>query len=152
MIRAAAFTDIPAMVAVCHEAHATSRFADIPFSEGKCQAALYNRIADGGATWAVLVAEGEHMLDGMLVGYAMPAYEVLQLTVLGFTMFYTTAGAPAWTGKRLLDAFEMWGDSGGENIKVYAVENAVVDPERTGKLLQRRGFERSGTVWMKGAE
>lgn len=150
MIRPAEFTDIPALIALCREAHAASRFKDVPFIEAKAYGALYAKIADNGATWAVFVSDDDGV-NGFLVGYASPVYEALALTMTGYTMLYARPGAGARTASRLLDALEAWADSAGPNLKVYVVENAVVDPERTGKLMQRRGFERAGTVWMKEA-
>lgn len=147
MIRRAQFQDIPAILALGKVALAESRFADIcTVDDTRAKALLYDVISDGGESLCALVTDD---VRGVIVGSITPYYGVLSVPLLTDHMWYCAPGTHPRTAFALLDALHEWADTKGPCIKRHAVNDAIVDIERSRRLLERKGYRVSGYVFEK---
>ena len=144
-IRAALFQDIPRIIELGKTAHLESRFADVcQVDEGQAKALLYSVISDDST--CALVSDD---LQGIIVGSMTPYYGVLTLPLLTDHLWYCAPGAPPKTAFALMDALHEWADTKGPCIKRHIVNDAIVDIERSRRLLERKGYRVSGYVFEK---
>lgn len=146
MIRTARNQDIKQIVALGQMAWGESRFSeasgvDVPLSKG----ILLNTIA--GDTTAAIVSEENGILDGVILGNVSNMYEVTDLPVVTHHLWYVTPGARPGTAMKLLDALHDW--AGPSTLKRHLVHDAIVDPEKSRKLFERRGYRLAGYLYEK---
>lgn len=146
-IRPARFQDIPAIIALGKVAHSESRFADIcDVDEGRAKALLYGVISDDGDSMCALVTDD---VQGVIVGSITPYYGVLTIPLLTDHMWYCAPGTNPRTAFALMDALHEWADEKGPCLKRHMVNDAIVDIERSRRLLERKGYRVSGYVFEK---
>lgn len=147
MIRPARFQDIPAILDLGKHALSESRFSDIcTVDEGQAKALLYSVIEDDGNTMLALVTDD---VTGVIVGSLTPYYGVLSVPLLTDHMWYCAPGTSPRTALSLLNELHAWADAKGPCIKRHIVNDAIVDIERSRKLLERKGYRVSGYVFEK---
>lgn len=155
MIRAARFTDIPAIIDLGKEAHAESRLAGIcQVDEAKAKSVLYALISGAGkpadGATCPLVAERDGAVVGIIIGIIRRSYEVLNQHVCTDLIWYASPRATPRTALRLLDGLHTWADSFQYPVrKQHLVHDIIVDPVRSGKILQRKGMRCIGFLYEK---
>jgi len=146
MIRTARNQDIKAIVVLGQIALAESRFSeicgvDVPLAKG----ILLSAIASD--TTAAIVSEENGIIDGVILGNVSNMYEVTDLPVVTHHLWYVTPGARPGTAMKLLDALHDW--AGPDNLKRHLVHDMIVDPEKSRKLFERRGYRLAGYLYEK---
>lgn len=143
----ARFRDIPAIVELGKRALAESRFSEIcHVDEGLAKALLYEVISDDGNSMRALVTDD---IRGVIVGSITPYYGVLSVPLLTDHLWYCAPGAHPKAAFALLDALHEWADTKGPVIKRHMVNDAIVDIERSRRLLERKGYRVTGYVFEK---
>lgn len=112
--------------------------------EDSAKALLYSVISDD-STCALVSND----LQGIIVGSITPYYGVLTLPLLTDHLWYCAPGTHPRTAFALMDALHEWADAKGPCIKRHIVNDAIVDIERSRRLLERRGYRVSGYVFEK---
>lgn len=150
--RLARSADIPAIVALTQEAHKRSRYRKLPFNKGQCTEAVRRYLGLGlppsiGAT-AVFV---DDKVDAVLGAVCLPLYECLGALLITDVFWFARKGASPKSGVAVLNAFHDWAakSQGPYVIRQGVVDFIADDPERAGRLLDRRGFRRAGLIFEK---
>lgn len=144
MIRAAHYQDIPAILSLGLEAWQESRFSEAgTIDEQSAKGVLYGLISGAGGNVAVLVSQN---VDGVIIGGVTPLYEVTDVPVLTHHLWYVAPGARPGLAMALLDALHEWA---GPVLKRHLVHDAIVDPEKSRKLFERRGYRLAGYLYEK---
>jgi len=143
MIREALFQDIPKIIALGKQAVGESRISEIcSVDEPLAKAVLMSAIS--GPSSAVFV---DTNVSGVIVGNIAPMYEVTDLNVVTHHLWYVAPGARPGTAMKLLDALHDW--AGPTAIKRHLVHDMIVDPEKSRKLFERRGYRLAGYLYEK---
>ena len=153
-IRPAKFQDIPAIIALGHQALSESQYAGAAINETRARNLLLALIGAQGepktdAAMVLLAFDGDE-LDGLIIGAIRPAYEVLSINQLSQVMWYVKPGTGGRVAIRLLRDLHKWADSLGPMPKIHVAGNTITDPELTGRLFRMEGFEPSGTIYYRG--
>lgn len=144
MIRPAHYQDIPAILSLGLRAWQESRFSEAgQIDEAKAKGILYGAISGAGARTAVLVSND---VDGIIIGAITPLYEVSNIEVVTHHLWYAAPGAKPGLAMELLDALHEWA---GPVLKRHLVHDAIVDPEKSRKLFERRGYRLAGYLYEK---
>lgn len=147
MIRVAAFGDIPELISVVASAHESSNYAMISeLDRDALKKVLMHYINDPSSR--VFVAESESGLTGVLVATCRPLYEVLSVRAVTDLIWFVQPGARADTGPKLMRAMHEWAER-LPNVALVRQQtsNAIADPTRTCRLLQRVGMRQVGAVY-----
>lgn len=155
-IRRAKFQDIPWLLDLAVVAHFASNYA------GRCEVDLniaerFFRNLIAGQTkdsvengTAVFISEGEDRIEGAIIGYLQRVYFVTDKLEATDLFWYVRPDAPQSTGQRLQAEFQKWAGKIDHVIQiVQANRDAIVDPERSGKLIERSGARIVGHVYVK---
>lgn len=156
MVRRAKLSDIFPIIELGKQAHAESAYSEIcDVDEHAAGHFLGQVIAVDqepriGAI-AAFVAEGKDGLDGVIVGTIQPLYQVLTAAILTNTMWYCRPGASPKAAIALLEALHEWAAdySDGPLLRRHFVTEAIIDPDRSAKLLTRRGYRLIGHIYEK---
>lgn len=150
LLRPAKYSDIPRLADLAREAHARSVYADDPMSAKRfkddCAAAIM------APSMCLFVVEVEGRVEGFLFGITEAIYAFsLNRYATDLLTYVSDAGRGAWP--KLWDAFEEWVECLPETMRVVeinpAATDAISDSERTGKMLERRGYDRFGGLYRK---
>lgn len=155
-VRDALFSDVPKIAALLGAAHARSRYfgtsVDVDVKETK--ALLVRSIQrHGGATAGatlVMVAETDGEVRGVIVGVLDRILGIGTKLYATDLFFVCAENVDPRDPAALLEAFERWALP---NPLVYEAmcgcNDAIGDPERVGKLYERRGWTRAGAIYRK---
>lgn len=155
MIRRANFADIPRLVEILADAHRRSVFAgmDGEVDVAEAKRLLVHAVQRHGHTKAggtfVMVAEAGGAVEGMIVGLLDRVYSIGTKLYATDLFFVATERVDPRDPIRLVGALIDWAKSAPEcRLIMMAVTDTVsADPERTGKILARKGLRRSGAVF-----
>lgn len=159
LVRTARYVDVPRIVAILADMHARSVYAGLCAFDDKEARSLVTRsiqrhgaIGVGGT--AVFVAEQDGVVRGFIIGHLDRVYFVCHGLTASDLFFCVEPGSDPRCATRLLDAFMAWARGIDAVVEIHmGATNAAGDPERAGKLLERKGLERSGIIydWRKEA-
>lgn len=154
-IRAAKFGDIPEIVRLATEAAGRSSYKDRAFVDPATVKRLAmecignHKAAPGPAL--IVVADNGTCLEGMLVGVVRPLYECMTIRMATNLIWYASENAHSASAVRLLRAFVKWVNRAqGPIICRFGISDAIGDPKRIGKLMEREGFRCNGAIFEKG--
>lgn len=154
MIRPAKFADIPEVVRLAHELVEMSRYGDVAVLDvaetKKVAMSCISQQTDTPGSGMTLVSDTGEGLNGMFVGIVRPFYEVCDIYMASNLIWHVSPGADARIAARLLKAFEKWASKADRKV-IFRVglSDAITDPVRAGKILQRCGLRLSGAVYEK---
>ncbi len=156
MIRLAKFQDIPGLLSLGRDALARSVYArETEVDDRGARGALINCLSNqsdapgtyGGA--AIFVADRAGRIDGAFAAVASPLYFTTTLAVSNH-FFYVRNGAPGATALLLMRAVHRWVAAGVNVSRIrYGLSDAVVNADRTAKVMETMGFKRSGLTYEK---
>lgn len=156
-IRAAKFADVPALAGLLVEAHGRSVYAGtvVEVDPKEARALLVRSIQrHGGETCGstlVLVAERDGMVSGVLLAVLDRILGIGTKLYATDVFFVCSPLVEAADPPAMLGAFSEWAL---RNPRVYeivcGVTNVIGDPDRSGKLYERAGFARIGSIYRKG--
>lgn len=155
MIRPAKFGDIPRLLALLHEMHARSVYRDRDeIDDREAKSILMSAIQnDGGGAQSrtrVLVAERDGTVEGFIVGVTERVYHIGRRYWATDLWFYVSGRGGPRDAPELRDGFLAWADGNPHVIDIKpAVTNAIVDDRRAGRLWERRGFVRCGSIYSR---
>lgn len=141
--------DVPGILKLAKLAHRKSRYAQVPFDEDRCAVAIRRHIGLGlppsvGAA-ALFIVEGEAALGAV----CLPLYECLGALLITDTFWFSRGKNPR-AGLSVLRAFHSWaGQCDGPHVIRQGVTDFISDPDRTGKVLEMKGFRRAGAIYEK---
>lgn len=152
MIRAPSFGDIPRLVEVIRDTHAVSTYAmRAALDEKEAKRLLMMFIqrngmkGDGGTLF--LVHEMDGRVEGMLILSLQRLYMMLDgLMATDIAFIVTPSGDPRAASDMLRKAKSWCAKAGIKDIYINATTVAG-NPERTGRLLKRHGFQPAGTIY-----
>lgn len=154
MIRPAQFADIPEIVGLCKAARERSIYC--PFAnvdEQRTKEVLFQMIARHDPTPKahasyVLVSENRDKVDGVLVGYCTWLYETMDvLLATDIFWFVPEKGGPR-AAQLLAKAFAGWAERAPCAVVLrHGVTDAISDPDRSAKMLDRMGMRRAGYIY-----
>lgn len=153
-IRPSTFSDIPAIVEIIIDAHKRSIYADVcevhvPTTKALLVRAIqrHGRASAGGSV--VFVAERDGKVEGFIVGLLEPILGIGTKLYATDMFFLCSPRVDPRDPPRLVDALVTWAKSAPDCIQItMGVTDVVSDePERAGRLLQRKGMRRSGAMF-----
>lgn len=155
-IRKATFGDIPALCGLMREAHKRSRYCALAgFSEQRAKARLMNAIQrDGGqhegSTFVAVSEHGEKGIDALIIGLLQSIYELSDDLEATDYFWYAAPGASATSAKRLLRVMHKWAAACPKVVLIrQANTDAIVSPERSGRILTSQGMRLTGNIYEK---
>lgn len=155
-IRAARFSDVPALYEALAEAHQRSSLAGHAMNERAAKALMMNAIQRHGGTTAgstfVAVADSGERIEGFILAVLQPLYQVLDVLEATDLFWIARDGANATTAVRLVSAMHVWARKApGLALIRQGNSDIITDPARSGRILQRRGMRKAGHIYEKGA-
>lgn len=159
MIRPALFGDLPRLYALMDELHSCSTFAErgIGLNARAVQQTMMEGVRRNGGSHAgstlLNVVEFRDELEGFMLGGLQPIYGVcLELEAID-RFLYTTKKAPKIAASLLVGAYVDWAAEAELVRDIYLSWTDVVgvDGNKLAKLYSRKGFERCGEIWRRGA-
>lgn len=154
-IRAAKFGDIPEIVRLAKEAANRSHYKGRAVVDPQTVKRLamecigQHKSEPGGAL--IVVADNGTCLEGMLVGIVRPLYECMTIQMATNLVWYASENAHPASAVRLLRTFMKWANRApGPIICRFGISDAIGDPQRIGKLMEREGFRCNGAIFEKG--
>lgn len=153
-IRPARFRDIPEIVSLCEEAYTRSSFSDRfeldPASIKRVLLEAINNQSSRPGAALVLVGEGVNGIESIFAGFVTQLYEAMDAYIASNLIWYAAPDASPKTTVGLLRAFEEWLSRSEYPVLIrVALADAVQDPERMSKILDRMGYRRSGILLEK---
>lgn len=151
-VRAARFTDIPAIVGIMDRAHRRSEYADLTFDKEAAKQLLVRSIQRHGHMnyngTLVLVSESQRTVRGFVIGVIDHVYPCLMEYRVTDLFFIFDEGADARDPRRMVRSLRVWAE---DNPKVHELvlgaTGAINEWERTGKLYEHAGMQRYGGMW-----
>jgi len=154
MVVPATFSDIPGVLDVMQRAHKRSIYADTAtFDELAAKQLLLHSInrhghTNLGGSLCFVSKQEDGAIAGFIIGYIDVVYPGLKEKMASDLLFICDEDAPAQDAGEMLRALLHWGRSAKGVIEiVLGVSGAIGDPERTGKLYERAGLTRCGTMY-----
>ena len=155
MIRPARLADIPRLIDIIHGRAMQTEYAAVcTFDEGHAQHLLtlaisqHGKRVDGGTF--CLVHERKGIVEGFFFLALCRVYLVAHQLRAMDLFWFTTAKAKPGAGAQMLAAGEAWARQVPGCIEVVIVATDVAgDPERVGRLLDRRGFDAAGKMYRR---
>lgn len=151
--RLAKFGDIPALRSLAREMHERSRYAAVAtMDDAALRSVLMGAINANGrraGCWVSVDAVG--VVDGFLIGLTDRVFGIARELYATDVLFYVTPTANARHAAELLADFDEWAGAHPGVIETrLGVHDAIGDDwERVGKLYERRGFSRNGSMYVK---
>lgn len=158
MIREATFSDIPRLVEIAREAADRSKYAETnQLDERRVKSMFFQAIQRHGAPHGTLVMVEDHQtrVEGVIVGIAMPVYQVFDGYEATDLFFYCTKNARPTAPLHLLKAFDQWADARPEISYARPTMTDAVDGAdfaRKRKIYEGLGYKLSGLVFERRAE
>lgn len=156
MIRAARFSDIPALIDLVHEAAKGTRYAEnCTFDTQAAKNLLTALVGQKGkreehGTFCVVV-ESDGALEGLLFMVVQRVYFVANQLKAMDVFFYTKKSAPRGAGMAMLTAAETWCRSVPDLIEIMVTPNDTLgDYARVGRVLERKDWRQFGAMYRKG--
>lgn len=151
-IRAAVLADIPEIVKLAKEAHATSRYSSFSHLDVETVKAMsiesiaQNKTGRG----AFLVADNGEGLEGCFLGTVTPLYAMLDVMVASNQFFYTAETSRVTTALRLIRTFMRWaGQTDKKLIYRLWMTDAMGNLEQLDRMMISLGFHLSGGTYDK---
>ena len=149
-IRIATLDDIPGLVSMGREVHATTRFRSLGYDADRVARSLDAVLTRGRERYVCLVAEAA---DGQLVGLLLGVLErhIFTDRVTASVMHYAVVPERRMGGHglRLMRAFEHWACNRGVAEIAFGI-NSGAGHEVVGAFARKLGFERVGENFVKG--
>lgn len=127
MIRAATLDDIPALLEMGRRFSNKAELAEHVGYDAASMEATFHALIEGGHP--VFISE-----RGAIGGTSTP-HPFNHSHIMGQELFWWSEGGD---GLRLLKAFEGWCADNCHSLRMITLE--AIEPERTGKLYERRGY------------
>jgi len=144
-LRAATQDDVQAMVALGRSVHAESRFANLPYDDGKLSRALVRlvELQERGSHCVLLVENREGALIGGFIGALESYFFTSAVSANSILIWVDRAYRGSAAALRLIGAFRDWAKGKGA-IEVCVLVASGVTIGRTDRFLQRLGFCQTG--------
>lgn len=160
MIRPATLSDLPRLLELVLEMHASSEFPArmIGVDEITTRSILMDGVMRNGRTnnggTLLNVVERDGAVEGFMLGILQRVYHICNRLEAQDFWLYCSKKAPARASERLIDAYIEWAQA---NPKVADImlswTNVVgVKGEKLGRLYKRKGFERVGEIWKRAGQ
>lgn len=159
MIRDANFTDIPAIAGLLADRYRLTHYAkdgtaDIDIAEAKrlLVASLHRHgHKNGGGTW-VQVSETNGMITGLILGTLQRVYAIGNKLMATDLFWVVNGNADPMDAIRLMQSMIAWAKSSPHCIEVHCGTTAIINdnPEDAGKILDRLGLKKYGTIHRMG--
>lgn len=155
MIRRAGFTDLPQLLLLALEAHKRSRYSDVELDMESAerlarQLMMMSPEKPEVGGHVCFVSDEDGKLTGFLAGSIQQFYGCLDIAIAQDFLFFVLPEAAAAVAQRLLDAFEAWAFGlPGRVVVRFVVNDAIVNPDRTGVWMARRGYQHIGYAFEK---
>lgn len=157
--RKAKFADIPGILALMRTCLGQSRMAGAAEIDEICAKELLMMVIGnqqdtarlGGMALFVTGETGD--VTGLIAGTLQPMYFALDRTVVTDNLWYVDPDrAGPRDGLRLLEALHAWADTYPEPvIRQHMVNDMVMNPEVTGRMMHRKGYRVAGLIFEKEA-
>lgn len=148
-IRNATMQDVPAILELCKqlikETNEAGAMVDVVLDEDKTRSLLERHILD--PDWyfsGVVLIDGE--MAGALFGNLSEYYFGLNLIACDTAWYIKPKFRGTYAGVGLLKAFETWSSDHGAHEVCIGISTGI-EYERTGGLLQRRGYDHVGGMY-----
>lgn len=153
-IRRARFADKPRIKALMEDALSRSSYAGTQIEDRRADPVMSQCIGMSGqarpGNICTFIAEEQDRIEACLIGTIVPLYECLGINLATDLLWYARSDASARSGIGVLRAFHQWaGDCPGSVIIRHGITDAIADPARTAKALERVGFRQSGVIYQK---
>lgn len=156
-VRAATFTDIPAIVSLLQQGFERSHYAQashgggIDQSEAKrllVQAIQRHGHKNGGATW-VQVAETDGIVSGLILGTLARVYAIGTHLMASDLFWITHPMSSPRDAANLMRGMIKWARSCPHVIEIKCGTTAIIndDPAEAGRILERLGMKRYGVLY-----
>jgi len=147
--RVATVEDIPAILEMCHalvdETNEHNTFVNIPLHEGKTRTMLHRYITQPGMYFTG-IAEIDGEIVGALFGHIVEYYFCHYKLAQDIAWYVKPEFRGTFAGVVLLKEFERWSSDHGASEVCIAIATGIY-AERTGKLLEKRGFGHVGGIY-----
>lgn len=157
--RKAKFADIPGILALMHKCLGESRMAGTAEIDEICAKELMMTVIGnqsdtahlGGLALFVTGEIGE--ATGLIAGSLQPMYFALSQAVVTDHLWYIDPDrAGPRDGMRLLAALHEWADTYPDPVtRQHMVNDMVMSPEVTGRMMHRKGYRVAGLIFEKEA-
>jgi GNAT superfamily N-acetyltransferase len=145
VIRRGREEDIDRLVELGRELHLESRYAWLPFEDGKVRESIYSFLGDPQYKCG-LVAEENGVLIGALAGY-LADYFFCNSTVASDAMFFVARShRGSMAAGALLRAFREWAKSRGAQELCIGVSSGI-DEDKTGVFYEVLGLTRGAVIY-----
>ena len=153
-IRHAKFTDLKRLIPLFIQAHAQSRYSDVPMDVGMAervfrQAMMSSESPQVGG-FVVFVVEQDAKIVGFLAGQLDLLYTCLDMAIAQNILFFVQKDAPPRAADKLIKAFEDWAFQwdGRVLLRLY-VTDAIVRADHLAIWLNRKGLRHCGYAFEK---
>ncbi len=130
------------LLEMCRRMHRESRYAYLPFDAAKVEAAIDSYLGAGQQGCALAAVAGGEVI-GVLAGYMTEYAFCSERVATDHIVFVAPRSRGTLAGVRLIEAFRGWARERGARELILGITTGV-DTLRTGKLLERLGFEFAG--------
>lgn len=154
-VRAARFVDIPAMIQVLGDAYARSIYAGKTTFDGEgtrqiLARALHRHGHQNNGGSLIMVSEKDEQVEGLMIGILDQVYPVLKDLMVTDLLFVFSERADPRDAREMIRQLIAWGEQNPKVVEIHlGVTDAIGDWERTGKLYERLGLERSGAMFRR---
>jgi len=141
MIRNARIADITEILALARRLQPKTPYADVPIDAPTLISTAGNCINN--AFGFAMVSVHEDRLKGVLLGAATPLWFSRKRMATDFITHSEHAG----DGYKMIGAFIRWAWSMPNVVEITMGQSSGIDIERTGKLYERAGLVRVGSIF-----
>lgn len=146
LVRPATVKDVDAMVALGRAHHPGSSHGHVPFSDDHAGAFAIQSILHRGT--CALVATH----DGRVVGFLIGAVQDWPFLPLRVATDLVTLSTRAGAGSMMYREFERWAFAHGADEISLSFSYGGAERDRCDKMLERKGFTRTGGLFFKRKE
>lgn len=144
MIRNATYADIPALVALGREMHATSIFSTFNYDEEKTSG-LIRTLVDVHIGIAI-VSETDGIIEGGFIGAVHEHYFGRDLQATDYALFLTMTARNGRLGLRLIDEYVTQALAKGAK-QIMLANSTGYQADRVANIFESRGFKKLGYVF-----
>ena len=141
------YKDIDLLIDLGARLHAESAYAFLPYNEEKVRQLIFSYIEDDETQFG-LIAETGDVIIGMIGGYLVEYYFCDEKIACDIVLFVDQQYRGGMAAIRLIRGFQKWAKAHGARELCLGITTNV-QTELTGKLYQRLGFNRAGSLYKK---
>ncbi len=141
MIRKAQVADLPELLALGKTLQAKSPYPDVPLDIQTCGQTLGQCISSAFGFAVVAVHGGK--ITGFMMGAAVPLWFSRKRSASDIITYAESVG----DGYRMIKRFVNWAWSVPQVVEITLAQSSGIDIERTGKLYERVGLMRVGSIF-----